>query len=162
MNADYVKELEKRCEELQDVVSTFQPTTLNMITWMIDAKREQLHKSKVRWGHNGLPNMMLLREVCTVAVNFGRQCGHSTALEALRARDPLYHVMVAPSRAMTINNRNCMNLDTFGQDSSSLNAKLILADAFLIGEQRYIDKLYTTLMSRLIINNGTPPVVVIT
>lgn len=158
---EYTKQLEKRCEELQDVVSSFQPTTLNMITWMINAKKEQLNKSKIRWGHNGLPNMMLLREVCTVAVNFGRQCGHSTALETLRARDPLYHVLITPIRAMTVTNKNCIHLEKFEQEYSSLNAKLILADNFLIGEQRYIDRLYTALMTRLVINNGTPPVVVI-
>jgi len=163
MDKDYVNELEKRCEQLQDIVSTFQPTTLNMMTWMLSAKKEQLYKNKIRWNYNGMSRLMLLREICTITFNFGRQSGHSTAIETIRSTDPSQHILIVPIRAMTIANTNAICLDKFEHTQpASIDAKLILADNFLVGEYRYIERLYTILTKSFVINNETPPIIIIT
>jgi hypothetical protein len=164
MDKEYIEKLEKHIEELEDIVATHNPTTLNILNLLIEQKRVSYEKNKIKFGQN-LSDLHLFKEICTIKFNLGRQMGHTTALRTIYNKDPLTTMYIMPRKTMLANFHGGLAIDELASklQGCTFTKKLILADCFL-GQAKsddMINTLYDTIIGR-IVSQGTPPIFVIT
>ena len=159
MTDDYTKSLEKRIEELEDVVTSYNPTTFNILKTIVDVKMEFFKNNNIKYGHNGLAARTLLSELCTVKFCLGRQMGHTTALYALYKKDPIHTTLIFSHKMMVPKYKGAIHFSDFVNNGSTLTSKLILFDNYLTYKPS--SDLCDEIEKR-VVQQGVPPVIILT
>jgi hypothetical protein len=135
----YTEILEKRVEELEDTVASYNPTIYNILNLLIEQKRK-VWEQKISY----MDYMGFLRYYCTIKFNMGRCVGHTTALKQIFEENLSTTMYIVPRKIMLGDIRQGISLDQLGDELMGRNftKNLILADNFL-GNESLIDKLYT-------------------
>ena len=162
MEKEYVKSLEDRIEELENALKLLYPTTENILRTIINQKRNFLDNdfAKIR-PSNEQVGLNILKEVCTIRFNSGRQMGHTTAIIKLCNEQPDDSLIIVDNR-MKLDRYYPKKFSIYSDEiinkNTIIHKKLIFIEDALMYSTRnhYINSLY----ERVSVN--TLPVIVIT
>lgn len=162
MEKEYVKSLEDRVEELENALKLLYPTTENILRTIIDQKRNFLDNDFSKMCIiNERVGLNVLREVCTIHFNIGRQTGHTTAIIKLCKEQPNDSLIIVNNRLRLERyypKELTMHNDDICRKNMNIDKKLIfIEDALIYNTQKhYINSLYERVLAK------TLPVIVIT
>lgn len=159
----YTKILENRIDELQDIVTSHNPTLLTIIQQLITIKLQYIEDNKIRCNYESMPFGMLLRDIFTIKINAGRAMGHSSAIHTIYKSDPINNIMICPSKYTQKQFPGSLTFDDINRPGIIFTKKLVLVDNNIEVTDFTIKKLYDFIaLNSIKVANCNLPIIVLT